>query len=247
MDKVVLVTGGGRGIGRATCLLAAERGYRLVVNYASNAATAEAVKKDIEAKGGKALAVKADVSNEADVVAMFKEADKLGPLWGLVNSGGIVLPDHRIDQTNVADLQRIFAVNAVGPFITMREAILRMSSRHGGAGGSIVNISSMNSVLGAGGRAVSYAATKGALDSLTIGASRELAKEGVRVNTVRPGPIDTDILDLKNNPARAESIKTLVPMGRVGQPIEAANAVLWFLSDESSFVTGTILNVSGGR
>jgi NAD(P)-dependent dehydrogenase (short-subunit alcohol dehydrogenase family) len=122
-----------------------------------------------------------------------------------------------------------------------------MSRRHGGEGGSIVNISSMNSVLGAGGRAVDYAATKGALDSLTIGASRELAKEGVRVNTVRPGPIDTDILDLKNNPARAESIKTLVPMGRVGQPIEAANAVLWFLSDESSFVTGTILNVSGGR
>src|SRR6478736_5379459 len=126
MDKVVLVTGGGRGIGRATCYLAAERGYKVAINYTSNAATDEAVKAEIESKGGKAVAIKADVSNEAEVVAMFKEADKLGPLWGLVNSGGIVLPDHRIDQTNVADLYRIFAVNAVAPFITSREAILRM-------------------------------------------------------------------------------------------------------------------------
>ncbi len=247
MDKVVLVTGGGRGIGRATCLLAAKRGYAVAVNYTSNAATADEVVKEITTGGGKAVAIKADVSVEADVVAMFKEADKLGPLWGLVNSGGIVLPDHRIDQTNVADLYRIFAVNAVAPFITSREAILRMSTKHGGKGGSIVNISSMNSVLGAGGRAVDYAATKGAVDSMSIGASREVALEGIRVNVVRPGPIDTDILNLKNNPARAEAIKTMVPMGRVGQPIEAANAVLWFLSDESSFVTGTILNVSGGR
>ncbi len=174
MDKVVLVTGGGRGIGRATCLLAAKRGYKVAVNFASSAATADGREGNHDRRR-QGCCRSRPTSDEADVVAMFKEADKLGPLWGLVNSGGIVLPDHRIDQTNVADLYRIFAVNAVAPFITSREAILRMSTKHGGKGGSIVNISSMNSVLGAGGRAVDYAATKGAVG---FNVHRRLARSG---------------------------------------------------------------------
>lgn len=246
-EKVVIVTGGSRGLGRATSLLLAERGYKVVINYTSRSEAAEAVRSAIEAKGGAALAVKGDVSSEADVVHLFKAADGFGQVWGLVNSAGVVEPDSRVDAMSGARLAKVFNINVIGSFLCCREAVKRMSTKFGGKGGSIVNLSSMNSVNGAGGRAVDYAASKGAIDTLTIGLSREVAQEGIRVNSVRPGPIRTEILRLDEIPGRLETINAGVPMGRIGEPHEVARAVVFLLSEDSSFTTGAILNVSGGR
>lgn len=246
-EKVVLVTGGSRGLGRATCLLLAQRGYRIVINYAARADAAEAVKKEIEAGGGRAIAVRGDIGVEADVVALFKAADSFGRLWGLVNSAGIVEPDARVDAMSAERLTKVFTVNVVGVFLCCREAVKRMSTGLGGQGGSIVNVSSMNSVHGGGGRAIDYGASKGAIDTLTVGLSREVAGEGIRVNCVRPGPVRTDILRLAEKPEREEVINRGVPMGRIGEPEELAKSIAFLLSEDSSFTTGAILNVSGGR
>jgi NAD(P)-dependent dehydrogenase (short-subunit alcohol dehydrogenase family) len=245
--KVVIVTGGSRGLGRATCRLLAERGYGVVISYAARADAAEALKKEIEAGGGRAIAVRGDVGVEADVVALFKAADSFGRLWGLVNSAGVVEPDARVDAMSAERLAKVFTVNVVGAFLCCREAVRRMSTASGGAGGSIVNVSSMNSVHGGAGRAVDYGASKGAIDTLTVGLSREVAAEGIRVNCVRPGPVRTDLLRLAERPEREEVINRGVPMGRIGEPEELARSIVFLLSDDSSYTTGAILNVSGGR
>lgn len=246
-EKIVIVTGGSRGLGRATCRLLAERGYGVVINYAAREDAAEALKKEIEMGGGRAIAVKGDVGIEADVVALFKAADSFGRVWGLVNSAGIVEPDARVDAMSAERLTKVFNVNVVGAFLCCREAVRRMSTASGGKGGSIVNVSSMNSVHGGGGRAIDYGASKGAIDTLTVGLSREVAAEGIRVNCVRPGPVRTDILRLAERPEREEVINRGIPMGRIGEPEELARSIVFLLSDDSSYTTGAILNVSGGR
>jgi NAD(P)-dependent dehydrogenase (short-subunit alcohol dehydrogenase family) len=246
-NKVVIITGGSRGIGRATALMAGEQGYKVVVNYTSRADAAEAVKAEIIAKGGQAIIAKADIANEAEVIAMFEAAAKFGQVWGLVNNAGIVEADQRLDQMSVERLNRVFTINITGAFICAREAVKRMSTKFGGKGGSIVNISSMNSILGGAGRAIDYAATKGAIDSFTIGLAREVAREGIRVNAVRPGPFETDILRLDENPQRLVTINDTVPMGRIGQPHEAAFAILSLMDERMGYTTAAILNVSGGR
>ena len=195
MSKVLIVTGGSRGIGRATSLLAADRGYDVCINYSSNAAAAEATKRDVEAKGRKAIAVCADVSNEIGVDTLFKEADKLGPLHGLVNSAGLLPKPDRVENTSGAKLQRLFEVNVFGSFLCAREAIHRLSTKRGGKGGAIVNLSSVAAMLGGAGRTIDYAATKAAIEIFTLGLAREVAEEGIRVNCVRPGPIRTEMLD----------------------------------------------------
>jgi NAD(P)-dependent dehydrogenase (short-subunit alcohol dehydrogenase family) len=246
-EKVVIVTGGSRGLGRAVCHLLAEKGYSVVINYAAREDAAEAVKKEIEAGGGRAIAVRGDIGVEADIVALFKTADSFGRLWGLVNSAGIVEPDSRVDAMSAERLRKVFNVNVIGAFLSCREAVRRMSTVSGGQGGSIVNVSSMNSVLGGSGRAVDYGASKGAIDTLTVGLAREVAGEGIRVNCVRPGPVRTDILRLAERPEREEIINRGVPMGRIGEPGELARSIVFLLSEESSYTTGAILNVSGGR
>jgi NAD(P)-dependent dehydrogenase (short-subunit alcohol dehydrogenase family) len=246
-DKVVVVTGGSRGLGRATSLLLAARGYKVVINYTARPDAAEAVKAEIEAKGGRAVAVRADVANEQDVLALFKAADEFGQVWGLVNSAGVVEPDSRVDAMSAERLFKVFNINVIGSFLCCREAVKRMSTKFGGKGGSIVNVSSMNSVNGGAGRAVDYGASKGAIDSLTIGLAREVAQEGIRVNCARPGPVRTEILRLDEIPGRLEAINQGVPMGRIGEPEELAKSIVFLLSDDSSFTTGAILNVSGGR
>ncbi len=246
-EKIVVVTGGSRGLGRAVCHLLAEKGYSVVINYAAREDAAESVKKEIEAGGGRAIAVRGDIGVEADIVALFKTADSFGRLWGLVNSAGIVEPDSRVDAMSAERLKKVFDVNVIGAFLSCREAVRRMSTKSGGQGGSIVNVSSMNSVLGGSGRAVDYGASKGAIDTLTVGLAREVAGEGIRVNCVRPGPVRTDILRLAEKPEREDIINRGVPMGRIGEPGELARSIVFLLSDESSFTTGAILNVSGGR
>lgn len=246
-EKVVVVTGGSRGLGRAACLLLAQKGYSLIINYATRADAAESVKKEIEAGGGRAITVQADVGIEADIIALFNAADSLGRLWGLVNSAGIVEPDSRLEAMSAGRLTNVFTVNVIGPFLCCREAVRRMSTRLGGLGGSIVNVSSMNAVLGGSGRAIDYGASKGAIDTLTVGLAREVAGEGIRVNCVRPGPVRTDILRLAERPEREDIINRGVPMGRIGEPEELARSIVFLLSEESSYTTGAILNVSGGR
>jgi NAD(P)-dependent dehydrogenase (short-subunit alcohol dehydrogenase family) len=246
-EKVVIVTGGSRGLGRATCLLLAQKGYGVVINYATRGDAAESVKTEIEAGGGRAITVQADVGVEADIIALFKAADSFGRVWGLVNSAGIVEPDSRLDAMSGGRLTKVFTVNVVGAFLCCREAVRRMSTASGGQGGSIVNVSSMNSVLGGSGRAIDYGASKGAIDTLTVGLAREVAGEGIRVNCVRPGPVRTDILRLAERPEREEAINRGVPMGRIGEPEELARSIVFLLSDDSSYTTGAILNVSGGR
>ena len=248
MDPIVLITGGGRGIGAATALLAARRGFAVALSYVSNAQAAQEVVRRIEAEGGRALAVQADVGDEAQVLAMFREVDdKLGRLSALVNNAGVVDVQARLDQMSVARLERMMRVNVVGSFVCAREAVRRMSTRHGGAGGVIVNLSSAAARLGSPDQYIDYAASKGAIDTLTIGLAKEVAEEGIRVNGVRPGLIDTEIHASGGMPQRAFELAHTVPMKRVGSAQEIANAIVWLLSPEASYVTGASIDVSGGR
>ncbi len=245
--KVVVITGGSRGIGRATALAAAKRGYKVVVGYASNKDAAEEVVTRIEASNGKAIAVKCDVGSEQDILALFKAADAFGTLGALVNNAGIVGPSLRIDEMSAERIQRMMAVNVTGSILCAREAVKRMSTKHGGAGGVIVNLSSVAAKLGSPNTYVDYAASKGAIDTLTIGLGYEVANEGIRVAGIRPGLIDTEIHASGGEPDRAHRLAGNVPMKRVGTADEIANAIVWLLSDEASYVTAATLDVSGGR
>ena len=248
MPGVVLITGGGRGIGAATAALAATRGYAVCVNYRSNADAANAVTAAIADAGGRAIAVQADVAEESDVVRLFEICDaKLGPLTALVNNAGILETQMRVEAMDAARLQRIFATNVTGSFMCAREAVKRMSTKHGGRGGAIVNLSSRAAVLGSPGEYVDYAASKAAVDTLTIGLAQEVAAEGIRVNAIRAGLIYTDIHAGGGESGRVDRVKAAVPMRRGGTAAEVANAILWLLSDEASFTTGSFLDVSGGR
>ncbi|MHC2466836.1 SDR family oxidoreductase [Bradyrhizobium embrapense] len=247
-DKVVVITGGSRGIGRATALAAAARGYRVVVGYATNQAAANEVVAAIETKNGKAIAVKCDVGNEQDILALFKAADAFGTLGALVNNAGIVGKSGvRVDEMSAERIQQMMAVNVTGSILCAREAVKRMSTRHGGQGGVIVNLSSVAAKLGAPNTYVDYAASKGAIDSFTVGLGYEVAGEGIRVAGIRPGLIDTDIHAAGGEPDRAHRLAHMVPMKRVGTADEIANAIVWLISDEASYVTSAILDVSGGR
>ncbi|GMV90557.1 MAG: glucose-1-dehydrogenase [Candidatus Hydrogenedentota bacterium] len=247
-EKVLVITGASRGIGAATALLAAERGYAVCVNYAKRRDAAESVVSRIIANGGQALAVSADVSVESEVVALFKTVDKhWGSVSALVNNAGILETQMRVETMDAARLTRILATNVTGSFLCAREAIRRMSTRNGGKGGAIVNVSSAASRLGSAGEYVDYAASKGAMDSFTIGLSQEVAAEGIRVNAVRPAFIYTDIHASGGEPGRVDRIKSAIPMKRGGQPEEVAAAILWLLSDEASYVTGSFVDLAGGK
>ena len=247
MDQVAIITGGSRGIGRATALAAAARGYKVVVGYASNKAAADEVVAKIESSNGKAIAVKCDVGSEADILNLFKQADAFGPLGVLVNNAGVVDMTARVDEMSAERLHRMMNVNIVGSILCAREAVKRLSTKHGGKGGVIINLSSVAATLGSPAQYVDYAASKGAIDTFTLGLAREVAGEGIRVAAIRPGLIDTDIHASGGEPDRAHRLAHNVPMKRVGQAEEIANAVVWLMSDEASYVTGTILDVSGGR
>ncbi|MBW9114417.1 SDR family oxidoreductase [Rhizobium cauense] len=245
---VLLVTGGSRGIGAAVCRLAARQGWNVAVNYAANRAAADSVVSDVRAEGGDAIAIEGDVGNAQDIVSMFQAVDgHFGRLDGLVNNAGIVDAQQRVDEMSVERLERMMRVNVTGSILCAAEAVRRMSSRHGGKGGSIVNISSMAAVLGSASQYVDYAASKAAIDTFTIGLSREVANEGVRVNAIRPGVIDTDIHASGGLPNRARDLAPSIPMQRPGTAEEIADAVLYLLSPTASYITGAILNVSGGR
>jgi NAD(P)-dependent dehydrogenase (short-subunit alcohol dehydrogenase family) len=246
-NGVLIVTGGSRGIGAATSLLAAERGYAVVVNYAGNVEAAEAVVAAIHAKGGEAIAVRGDVSLPEDVEHIFKAADRLGPLTGLVNNAGVIGRTSRVEGLDAERIARILAVNVTGSFLCAIAAIKRMSTRHGGQGGSIVNLSSAAAKLGGANSYVDYAAAKGAIDTFTTGLALEVAAEGIRVNAVRPGVIETDIHASGGEPDRVARLTPLLPMGRAGTAEEVARAILWLISAESSYSTGTVVTVSGGR
>jgi NAD(P)-dependent dehydrogenase (short-subunit alcohol dehydrogenase family) len=248
MEKTVLITGGSRGIGAATALLAAKKGYRVCVNYLKNESAAHAVVDQINQDGGRAVAIQADVSIENEVTRLFRDIDRaLGQLSALVNNAGILEQQARVDVMTAERLQRVISSNIVSCFFCAREAIKRMSTRHGGAGGAIVNVSSVAAKTGSPNEYVDYAASKGAIDSFTIGLARELAEEGIRVNAVRPGFIYTDIHASGGEPGRVDRVKTMVPMKRGGEASEVAHAILWLLSPEASFTTGTFIDVAGGR
>lgn len=248
MKPIALITGGSRGIGAATALAAARAGYAVAVNYHANSLAADDVVRQIRTLGGTAITVQADVAIESDVLAMFAKVDaKLGRLSALVNNAGVVDVPRRVDAMDVARLQRMFATNVLGSFVCAREAVLRMSTRHGGTGGSIVNVSSAASRLGSPGQYVDYAASKGAIDTFTLGLAKEVAAEGIRVNAVRPGIIDTDIHASGGQPERAQQLAPQVPMQRPGTAEEVAQAIVWLLGADSSYTTGALLDVAGGR
>ena len=248
MSKVLLVTGGSRGIGAAVCLLAARQGYAVAVNFTSNQSAAESVAQQIRDAGSTAICVQADVSDENAVLKMFSRVDaELGGLTALVNNAGVVDMPSRVDAMSVARLRRMFDINVLGSFICAREAVLRMSTRHGGQGGGIVNLSSAAARLGSPGQYVDYAAAKGAIDTFTMGLAKEVATEGIRVNAVRPGIIDTDIHASGGIPDRVAQMTPHVPMQRAGTAHEVAEAVMWLLSDASSYTTGSVIDVTGGR
>ncbi|CAN7507706.1 SDR family oxidoreductase [Rhizobium sp. LjRoot258] len=245
---VLLVTGGSRGIGAAVCRLAARQGWNVAVNYAANRTAADAIASEVKAVGGDAIAIKGDVGSAKDIVSMFQAVDKhFGRLDGLVNNAGIVDAQQRVDEMSVERLERMMRINVTGSILCAAEAVRRMSSRHGGKGGAIVNMSSMAAVLGSASQYVDYAASKAAIDTFTIGLSREVANEGVRVNAIRPGVIDTDIHASGGLPNRARDLAPSIPMQRPGTAAEIADAVLYLLSPTASYITGAILNVSGGR
>ena len=246
-DRVVIITGGSRGIGRATAIAAAARGFRVVVGYASNETAARQVVAAIEGRNGKAIAVKCDVGDEHDILAMFKAADAFGTLGALVNNAGIVGTTSRVDEMSAERIQRMMTVNITGSILCAREAVKRMSTRHGGQGGVIVNLSSVAAKLGSPNTYVDYAASKGAIDSFTIGLGHEVAGEGIRVAAIRPGLIDTEIHASGGEPDRAQRLSHMVPMKRVGTADEIASAIVWLMSDDASYVTSAILDVSGGR
>ena len=248
MDEVLLVTGGSRGIGAATALLAARKGYAVAVNYTSNQAAADEVVATIRGAGGKAIALQGDVADEAQVLELFAQVDaQLGRLTALVNNAGVVDRPQRVEEMSLARLERMFAINVTGSFLCAREAIKRMSTRHGGRGGAIVNVSSAAARLGAPGQYVDYAAAKGAIDAFTIGLAKEVAPDGIRVNAVRPGLIETDIHASGGLPNRVRDLQHLVPMQRGGSADEVAQAILWLLSPEASYTTMSLVEVSGGR
>jgi NAD(P)-dependent dehydrogenase (short-subunit alcohol dehydrogenase family) len=246
-DKVVIITGGSRGIGRATALAAAARGYRICIGYVSNEAAAQSAVAEIEAKNGKAMAVKCDVGNEKDILDLFNAADGFGTLGALVNNAGIIGTTSRVDAMSAERIQRMMAVNVTGSILCAREAVKRMSTKHGGKGGVIVNLSSVAARLGAPNTYVDYASSKGAIDSFTIGLGYEVAGEGIRVAAIRPGLIDTEIHASGGEPDRAHKLAHVVPMKRIGTADEIANAIVWLMSDDASYVTSAILDVSGGR
>jgi NAD(P)-dependent dehydrogenase (short-subunit alcohol dehydrogenase family) len=249
MDSpVVLITGGSRGIGAATALAAARAGYAVALSFQTDGQAAQSVVRAIEVLGGRAMALQADVAQEDSVLAMFTAVDAAwGRLDALVNNAGVVDVASRVDAMSVARLRRMFDTNVLGSFVCAREAVLRMSTRHGGRGGSIVNVSSAASRLGSPGQYVDYAASKGAIDTFTVGLSKEVAAEGIRVNAVRPGIIDTEIHASGGEPDRARLLGAQVPMQRPGSADEVAQAIVWLLGPHSSYTTGTLLDVSGGR
>lgn len=246
--SVALVTGGSRGIGRATAIQLAQSGYKVVVNYLQNKQAADEVVSIIRAHSGEALAIKADIADELQVMAMFAEIDKVyGPITALVNNAGILFQQSTVEELSAERINRVMATNVTGYFLCCREAVKRMALRHGGNGGAIVNVSSAASRLGAPGEYVDYAASKGAVDSLTIGLSLEVAAQGIRVNGVRPGLIYTDIHASGGEAGRVDRVKDLLPMKRGGQPEEVAEAIVWLLSDKASYVTGSFLDLAGGK
>jgi NAD(P)-dependent dehydrogenase (short-subunit alcohol dehydrogenase family) len=248
LEQVLLVTGASRGIGAATAKLAARRGYAVAVNYANNRAAADEVAREIRDGGGRAIAIPADVAHEDQVLSMFDRVDReLGRLTALVNNAGVIDISQRVDEMSFARLKRMFDINAIGPILCAREAIKRMSTKHGGAGGAIVNVSSAASRLGSPGQYVDYAAAKGAVDAFTMGLAKEVAAEGIRVNAVRPGLIETEIHASGGLPDRVKQHAHTVPMQRGGTAEEVAESILWLLSPQASYVTMTLLEVSGGR
>lgn len=248
MKEIMLITGGSRGIGAATARLAARRGYAVCINYRSDRQAAEVLLDEIRSCGGEAIAIAADVSREDEVKRLFTTLDEqLGSVTALVNNAGILERQMLVEQMTSERLARVLATNVIGPFLCAREAILRMSSRHGGSGGAIVNVSSAASRLGSAGEYVDYAASKGALDTFTIGLAQEVAEQGIRVNAVRPAFIATDMHASGGEPERIERVKHGVPMRRGGEPREVANAILWLLSDEASYTTGAFIDIAGGK
>ncbi len=248
MEKVLLVTGGSRGIGAATCLLAARQGWAVAVNYTANSLAADEVVRQIRADGGRAMTVQADVADEAQVLRMFEQVDaKFGRLTGLVNNAGVVDVTARVEDMSVARWKRMFDINVIGSLVCAREAVRRMSTRHGGSGGSIVNLSSAAARLGAPGQYVDYAAAKGAIDAFTIGLAKEVAAEGIRVNAVRPGLIETEIHASGGLPNRVKDLQHMVPMQRGGSAEEVAQSIVWLLGEGASYTTMSLIDVSGGR
>jgi len=244
----MIVTGGSRGIGAATARLAAMRGYAVCINYVKDRSSAHKLVNEIEGAGGKAVAVTADVASEADVVRLFETVDrKLGRVTALVNNAGIVGLRQRVEDMSAGRIERMLAVNVTGSFLCAREAVKRMSTRHGGRGGAIINVSSVAARLGGPGDYVDYAASKGAIDTFTVGLAREVGAEGIRVNAVRPGVIRTEIHAASGDPERLERIGATAPLKRPGEPEEIARTILWLASDEASYITGAIVDASGGR
>lgn len=244
----MIVTGGSRGIGAATAYLAAEKGYAICINYLHNQQAAQEIVSSITQMGGRAIAIAADVAMEKDVIKLFGAVDEqLGKVTALVNNAGILEQQMRLENMDAARLKRVFETNIIGSFLCAREAVKRMSTKHGGAGGAIVNVSSAASRLGSPGEYIDYAASKGAIDTMTIGLAKEVADEGIRVNAVRPGFIYTDIHASGGEPNRVERVKEFVPMKRGGKATEVAKAILWLLSADASYTTGSFIDVSGGK